>query len=90
MADCEHSWMVKGYEMITTCIYCGMPWDDWNAVYVAKLEKDKNRLDWLLGEPERVAWLHSLWFIEDDRPKSPREAIDKQMGEEKVIVKKEE
>jgi len=45
---------------------------------------DTARLDWLVGEPERLAWLRSLWFVEDDRPNSPREAIDKQMGEEEV------
>ena len=45
----------------------------------AELEDDKRRLDWLLGEPDRLSWIHSLWFVEDDRPESPREAIDKAM-----------
>ena len=41
--------------------------------------KDKLRLDWLIDDPRRLLWLEDLWWNEEGRPSSPREAIDKEM-----------
>jgi hypothetical protein len=44
---------------------------------VRELEKDGKRLDWLF-DPDRLRWLAQLWN-EEQRPRSPRDAIDSAM-----------
>jgi len=78
MAECEHSWMIRDYEQITTCKYCGMLWDDWNAVYVAELEKEGKRLDWL---QKQVSYSDVCSHLDWDFNSADnlRQAIDKAM-----------